>query len=355
MDLDIVMKRLDLHTYSIQFDGVQTALSKLLKETAYSSLFVLVDENTREHCLSLIKDTLPDNTKIIDIQSGEIHKTLDTCKIIWEALLNGGADRQSLLINLGGGVIGDMGGFCASTFMRGIRFVQIPTTLLSQVDASVGSKLGVDFQQVKNIIGLFQDPIAVLIDPTFLKTLPSAELRSGYAEVIKHALIYDAELWAQLQSIDQVATVGKWDALIYRSVQIKQEIVEQDRKEKSLRKILNFGHTIGHAIESYFLTTDTPLLHGEAIAWGMYAECILSQQLLGLSDQDVQSAHRYLEKIYADKKPVKWDTDALLKYMRQDKKNVNQKISFSLLDRLGHGVPDQFVEEEMLVSLFEGF
>ncbi len=346
------MKKFDLHTYQIYFDGVQSSLSSLLAETSYSSLFVLVDENTRQHCLPLIRQLLPSDTKYIDISSGELYKTLSTCQDIWSAMLKQGADRQSLMINLGGGVIGDMGGFCASTFMRGMRFIQIPTTLLSQVDASVGSKLGVDFQGLKNIIGLFNDPIAVLIDAAFLKTLPTSELRSGYAEVIKHALIYDADLWQELQAIKNVQNVDSWDQIINRSIEIKKEIVAQDRKESSLRKILNFGHTIGHAIESYFLESENPLLHGEAIAWGMYLEGILSTDNMTLSTSDLAQMKNVIQEIYGDKYPPHFDADALIEYMRRDKKNVDQKISFSLLNRIGHCVPDQFISEVKLRELF---
>jgi len=346
------MKKFDLHTYQICFDGVQSSLSKLLDETSYSSLLVLVDENTRQHCLPLIQDVLPLDTKYINIVSGELNKNLNSCQDIWSLMLMQGADRHSLVINLGGGVIGDMGGFCASTFMRGMRFIQIPTTLLSQVDASVGSKLGVDFHGVKNIIGLFNDPIAVLIDSTFLNSLPAAELRSGYAEVLKHALIYDAELWSKLQGIKNTQEVAFWDQIIHRSIEIKKEVVEQDRKENSLRKILNFGHTIGHAIESYFLETKTPLLHGEAIAWGMYLEGLLSTQYTGLSTSDLEKMRIVIQQIYGDTYPPHFDADALIKYMRQDKKNVEGKISFSLLDRIGHCVPDQFVSEDRLRELF---
>jgi len=347
------MKKFELHTYQIYFEDIQSSLSKLLEETSYSSIFVLVDENTRQHCLHLIQDLLPPKTGYEIIASGEINKNLNTCQHIWANMLRLGVDRQSLMINLGGGVIGDMGGFCASTFMRGIRFIQIPTTLLSQVDASVGSKLGIDFQGVKNIIGLFNDPIAVLIDSSFLNTLPISELRSGYAEVIKHALIYDTELWKKLQAIKNVQEVKSWDQIIHRSVEIKKEIVEQDRKETSLRKILNFGHTIGHALESYFLETDTPLLHGEAIAWGMYFEGLLSTDILTLSTSDLEQIKNVIQQIYGDKYPPHFDADALIQYMRQDKKNVDQKISFSLLDQIGLCVPDQFIGESRLRKFLE--
>ena len=185
------MRKIDINSYAVIFDTAAIQLQNLIGELDYSNLFVLVDENTLTHCLPIINDVLPEQTKFIQIKSGEAYKNLSTCELIWQSLLEQGADRQSILINLGGGVIGDMGGFCASTFMRGIRFIQVPTTLLAMVDASVGSKLGVDFQGAKNMVGLFQDPEAVIIDPVFLDTLPQPELRSGFAEVVKHALIRD--------------------------------------------------------------------------------------------------------------------------------------------------------------------
>jgi len=202
------MKKINLHSYTIFFEAAASCLHSLLSELSYTSLFVLVDENTKRDCLPKLSTVLPEDTKYIEIQSGELQKNIQTCQHIWQSLLEQGADRHSILINLGGGVIGDMGGFSAATYMRGIRFVQVPTTLLSQVDASVGSKLGVDFQQAKNMVGLFQDPFAVIIDPDFLKTLPLEELRSGYAEVIKHALIKDDSLWSQLLEINSANQAG---------------------------------------------------------------------------------------------------------------------------------------------------
>jgi len=345
------MKDINLHTYTIHFDDVEAQLAALLERTDFSTIFVLTDENTRAYCLPYLLTTLPEDTYYINIQSGEVNKNIETCQIIWQSLLEQGADRLSLLINLGGGVIGDMGGFCASTYMRGIRFVQIPTTLLSQVDASVGSKLGIDFQQVKNIIGLFNDPLAVLIDPVFLTTLSRAELRSGFAETIKHALIYDADLWTGIQQITDVNAVADWADIIYRSVQIKRAVVQADRKEQGVRKILNFGHTIGHALESHFLTTDTPLLHGEAIAWGMYAEAHISHQQGSLDKNALDDIQAYLTKVYSDCRPSLWPLQSLLEYMRKDKKNKNQRISFSLLDGIGTCTPDQFMDEDLLSGM----
>ena len=347
------MKKIEFQNYTIQFGEVANALRDMLSELSYSSIFILMDENTQAHCLSLLPPSINKEAKHIIISSGELNKNISTCESIWKQLLDQGADRQSVLINLGGGVIGDMGGFCASTFMRGIRFIQVPTTLLAQVDASVGSKLGVDFMQVKNIIGLFQNPIAVLIDATFLATLPDEQLRSGYAEVIKHALIKDNDLWKKLLEIGDLTQVSNWDDIIFRSVQIKQEVVEQDPLEKGLRKVLNFGHTIGHALESHFLDSSDPLLHGEAVAWGMYAEAALSEKHHDLSGAQLSQIQNYIYKIYSDKKPSSWPLDALLFFMRKDKKNVEQKISFSLLSEIGICTPDHFVEESNIEKVLQ--
>ncbi|MCZ2102743.1 MAG: 3-dehydroquinate synthase, partial [Chitinophagales bacterium] len=248
-----------------------SALKQKIQATSWSKIFVLVDENTEKYCLFHLLEQMDLPIHVIKIPSGEQHKNLNTCQLVWQNLMAKGADRLSLLINLGGGVIGDLGGFCAGTYMRGIRFIQIPTTLLSQVDASVGGKLGVDFMERKNMIGLFGNPEAVFIFTDFLKTLPERELKSGYAEMLKHALIADKDAWNRLSKTD-VATINDWESTIYESVMIKQSIIQEDPLEAGKRKILNFGHTVGHAIESYWISREKPLLHGEAIAIGMVAE-----------------------------------------------------------------------------------
>ena len=261
---------IQLQDYSIHIGDLSKPLLDYFKANQISKIFVIVDENTKMHCLPLLSfEGMPDY-QLISIQAGEHHKNITTCNEIWEKLISADADRQSIVLNLGGGVIGDMGGFCAATFKRGIRFLQIPTTLLSQVDASVGGKLGIDFKEVKNAVGLFQNPEAVIIQPNFLQTLSYRELRSGFAEVIKHALIEDENQWKKLQNTVDLKAID-FQELIHHSVLIKKLIVEEDPFELGIRKKLNFGHTIGHAIESFYLNSDDPLLHGEAIAWGMVA------------------------------------------------------------------------------------
>jgi 3-dehydroquinate synthase len=269
------MKPIESISYSVFFKNSLQELSAFLNQKKYSKVFVLVDSNTEIQCLPALQNALGSiEFDLIEVTPGEENKNIDFCIGIWRMLLDFGADRNSIMINLGGGVITDMGGFAASTFKRGIDFVQVPTTLLSQVDASVGGKTGVDMNNVKNIIGTFTQPKAVYIHTPFLKTLSDRELRSGYAEVIKHGLIYDASLFKKLKGI---APQELNDEIIYRSIEIKNEVVMKDPFEKGLRKILNYGHTIGHAVESYSLKQDkSPLLHGEAIAIGFICEAYLS-------------------------------------------------------------------------------
>jgi len=255
------------------------------------------------------------------------------------------ADRKALIINLGGGVIGDMGGFCAGTFKRGIRFIQIPTTLLSQVDASVGGKLGIDFMQVKNSIGMFNNPEAVMIQTRFLQTLTYRELRSGFAEVIKHALIEDANQWEAIKNIKDLKSVD-WEKWIAQSVMIKKRIVEEDPFEHGVRKKLNFGHPIGHAIESYFLNTEQRLLHGEAIAWGMVAEAYLSINQSGLSLSDFDSIFDYLSNLYELKAIPENSMEELLKVMKNDKKNSFGKINFTTLKSPGNSLVNQEISSQ---------
>lgn len=243
-------------------------------------------------------------------------------------------DRKALMINLGGGVIGDMGGFCASIYKRGIRFINCPTTLLSQVDASVGGKLGIDFNGLKNHLGVFNEPETVIIAQEFLKTLPHAELRSGYAEIIKHGLIRDKAYFQKLQA--QNWESQDWESLVRHSVGIKKAVVEADPKENGLRKILNFGHTIGHAFESYFLDTQNHLLHGEAIALGMIAEGFLSFEKIGFSFEEFEEMSQFLLQVYGKVDFSLHELDPILDLCTQDKKNEGSVILFSLLESIGN-------------------
>lgn len=336
-----------LDNYNIYIGSVAEGLHRVLADTDYSSIGVIVDEHTEEHCLPLIEQHLPDHM-LIQIDSGERNKGIATCAHIWGQMIDMALDRNALIINLGGGVIGDMGGFCARTYKRGVDFLQIPSTLLSQVDASVGGKLGIDLEGVKNIVGLFHDPIGVLIDPTFLKTLPAKELRSGYAEIVKHGLIADAQLWNDTKVYDPSGT--DWTTIVDRSVAIKERVVQLDQKEGGLRKILNFGHTIGHAIETFYLDGRKHLLHGEAIAIGMICESYLSHLITGIPMEEVNQIKSHLLTIYERQDIDDLDIDRLFAYMENDKKNVGGRISFSLLDKVGSCIWDQHCDRDMILQ-----
>ncbi len=322
---------------------LDAAVSAFLQGSTYSHTAIIVDENTEEHCLTKVKNILPD-ASLIKIPSGEVNKTLATCSSIWQQMTDLAMDRKGLIINLGGGVIGDMGGFCASTYKRGIDFIQIPTTLLSQVDASVGGKLGVDFNAFKNHIGVFCNPQAVFIHTPFIETLDVREVRSGFAEIIKHCLIWDKAKWEEL--ITQPFEVHNWNDLVPHSIEVKKKVVTEDPTEQGLRKILNFGHTIGHAIESYFLTKNKPLPHGFAVAWGIVAETYISYRMQ-LIPKEVRDEIYYIVSEYFPKVSLV-DFDYLLSVMRNDKKNKNGVINFTLLSSVGSCEIDQKVEESLI-------
>lgn len=344
------MQILELENYNIYVgNDTWTVLNDQVRDGKYAKIVVIVDTNTNEHCLPLFDENVDFEYQIIQIEAGEIHKNIDTCQFIWSEMMSHQLSRSGLVINLGGGVIGDMGGFCASTFKRGLDFIQMPTTLLSQVDASIGGKLGIDFLQVKNSIGVFKNPKAVYANFDFLKTLSPREIRSGFAEIVKHSLIKDKEQWKELIKIQDLTTID-WANYLVPSLKIKQEIVEIDPFEKGLRKALNFGHTIGHAVESYFLETENPLLHGEAIAVGMICESYLSNRLIGLSDEELEEIQSFLIRIYGKVDLPKDAFDEMLHIMRQDKKNIGNQINFTLLEAAGEGVVNQTATIEQIVD-----
>ncbi|MBB6610893.1 3-dehydroquinate synthase [Pontibacter sp. Tf4] len=319
--------------------GALKELGELLRNRAFSKVAVLVDENTLHHCYPLVKPHLPAHD-LIQIQSGEAHKTLQTCEHIWQRMTDLNLDRWSVLVNLGGGVIGDMGGFCAAVFKRGLYFVQVPTTLLAQVDASVGGKTGIDFHGLKNHIGVYKEPVGVFIDPGFLQTLPQREIKSGYAEIIKHWLIADGEMFLAQRHIGLFTE--NWEELIRHSVDIKAAVVEADPLEAGYRKILNFGHTIGHAVESYLLQKPgRELLHGEAIAIGMLCETYLSVKKELLSKEALDKIETFLVSVYEKVVFTEEDIQAMSHLALQDKKNTGATINCTLLEAIGRAVYDQ--------------
>lgn len=341
-------------SYAIHFNQrAYDALNEHLSATAYSKIFILVDENTKRDCLgNFKKHTLGDfDFMILEIESGESKKTIHTCTQLWEALSEGDADRKSLLINLGGGVITDLGGFVASTFKRGIAFINVPTTLLAMVDASVGGKTGVDLGPLKNQVGVINQPEMVLIISDFLKTLDQRQLQSGFAEMLKHGLIRSAAYWDALKMI---GSFTKMDHLIYDSVTIKNEVVLQDPTEQHLRKILNFGHTLGHAVESHFLESKSrkTLLHGEAIAIGMILEGFLSKELTGLSEIELIDIKTTFLDRYPKTEFSEADIAAILSLLRFDKKNSHGHINFVLLETIGVPVIDVKVPHALFDRAF---
>jgi len=319
---------------TVKIAPISESLATFFAQNEYSHIAILVDEFTNKYCLPIIEDLLPSNFTKILIKSGEHHKNLATCERVWDRMTNANMDRHSLLVNLGGGVIGDLGGFCASTYKRGIDFIQIPTTLLAQVDASVGGKLGIDFHGLKNHIGVFQLPKAVLIDPKFIDTLSIQQKKSGFAEIIKHCLIRDEQEWNVIrqQSFEELDL----SKLIAHSVAIKEAVVLEDPKEAGLRKILNFGHTLGHAIETYLLDKGKrKILHGEAIAIGMIVEAFISHQRDLISLQELEEIESYLFENYGRVKLHPEEISKIIALTAQDKKNKGKEIRFSLLTGIG--------------------
>jgi 3-dehydroquinate synthase len=329
------MDTIESSGHNIYFDTRLAPLAELLEKGTYSNIFVFADRNTAESCLPVFREMLNDFSgfDLIETDPGEENKNIDFCIGIWKTLLDFEADRKCLMINLGGGVITDMGGFVASTYKRGIDFINIPTTLLSQVDASVGGKTGIDIDNVKNMVGTFTLPQAVFIEAEFLKTVPKRELLSGFAEMIKHGLIADNNYYQELKSANYQHVTT---AAIHRSVEIKNAVVTEDPLEKGMRKILNFGHTIGHAVESYSLSKDKkPLTHGEAIAIGMICEAWLSHKNSTLSTEELGEIRSYISSIYPAYKIKEKSFDQLSALMQSDKKNEHGNVLFSLLQGIG--------------------
>lgn len=322
----------NMHKQPILYGGIAELLNNFLSSRSFTKIFVLVDENTAKYCLPLLPSF---EYKSISILSGEKNKNLATCQGIWQELLAAKADRKSLLINLGGGVICDMGGFAASCFKRGLAFVHIPTTLLAMVDATIGGKTGIDFEGQKNMLGLFSNAEAIFIDEYFLKTLDQRQLNSGRAEMIKHGFI------ANKKHLETCLTNHKISLeLIKESVLIKEKIVASDPFEKGPRKTLNFGHTLGHALESLYLQEDKSLLHGEAIAQGMIWALKLSQQYADLDAGLAQTYILKLEKLYKPRDYKQLDWQKLLDLAVNDKKNEADKLLFCLMKALGEFVYD---------------
>jgi 3-dehydroquinate synthase len=319
----------------------------------YSKIFILADSNTYRECLPILLDFCPflRSAKLIKVQAGENSKSFAAVEQIAGEMLAAGADRKSLLLNLGGGMITDLGGFVAATYMRGIDFVQLPTTLLAQVDASLGGKTGINLRGMKNIIGVFAEPIMVLAITIFLRTLPPRERISGLAEMIKHAIIAGGQHWADVRQIGSSAMPD--EDLIRDSIAVKAKIVAEDPREKGLRKVLNLGHTVGHAVESLSMQTDEyPLLHGEAVAIGIHYEARLAHRLGYLSADDCKAIIDFLARFYRIPTYSSETVTKLLHFMQHDKKNEADKISFALPFAIGDVRHNIFVASDTIKSIF---
>ncbi len=354
-----LMHPIQANGYDIHFgEHGYEALNQLLRDGNFTTLFVLVDSNTNEHCLpyflSLVETELA--IEIIEFDAGEDVKNIDSCIEIWNVLTELGADRKSLILNVGGGVVTDMGGFAAATFKRGIPFVNVPTSLLAMVDASVGGKTGVDLGPLKNQIGVVATPVMVLIDTVFLDTLPQREMLAGLAEMLKHGLIADKSYWEKfldLKNLDSADLGG----LIYESIVIKNQIVLQDPGEQNVRKALNFGHTLGHAIESLFLENPDRglVLHGEAVAAGMLMESHLSMSMRLLSAEEYFQIRYVIKELYEDVPLDENDLERLIGFMAHDKKSEQGTPRFTLLRGIGQFEINQIADNERITNAIRSY
>lgn len=328
-------------------DNDFSQLNFFISELKPSQLFILVDENTHEYCLPILLGNLETQIpfEIIEIEAGEELKNIETATQLWEILSEFKADRKSLMINLGGGVITDMGGFVASTYKRGIPFINLPTTLLGMCDASIGGKTGIDHQFLKNIVGTFAHPEQIFVFPEFLKTLSFIELRSGFAEMLKHGLIADQKHWEDLISMEDLKTESIFP-FIKTSMTIKQTVVEKDFKEQNIRKTLNFGHTIGHAVESLFLQKGNLIPHGEAVALGMICETHLAFLEKIMSEETAHHIISNIRKFYPLIPIQDFSNEDLISLMKNDKKNSEGQINFSLVTEIGVCQFDYLCSEE---------
>ncbi|MDZ4668361.1 MAG: 3-dehydroquinate synthase [bacterium] len=346
------MKEIIQKDYEIFFGSeVLEKLAETLINKEYSKIFVLMDTNTQNYCWPILSPYLVNYITIV-IPAGEANKTLHYAESVWSKFQENFADRKAVLINLGGGVVSDLGGFCAATYKRGIDFINIPTTLLSMVDASIGGKLGVDFNAYKNVIGVFQHPKYIFINPEFLSTLAPEESRNGLAEVCKHALIEDKSLFEKLETL----AINDWEnarSLIFQSLKIKVSIVKKDPLEKDLRKTLNFGHTIGHAIETYSMLNDKmPLKHGEAIAIGIICEAFISKNIQGLSNSELSKISNYIMQRFPKYKG-NLPAATLIEIMKNDKKNHEGLINFTLLKKIGKAKININCHDELIEKSLE--
>jgi 3-dehydroquinate synthase len=344
------LKKIKLDDYEIVFDEELSFLSEFLNHKKYSEIVILADSNTAECCYPKLIQKLPflASAPLIVTPAGEANKNLSACEEIWAKMLQINADRKSVILNLGGGVIGDMGGFVAACYKRGIDFIQIPTTVLSQVDSSIGGKLGVDFRYGKNLIGVFKNPALVIMSTIWFDTLGQRQVVNGFAEIYKHALIQSPQQWEALSKDLTIPPITFYE-ILHDSLLVKKSVVEEDPFEKGWRKILNFGHTIGHAVEAYSLENDQePLLHGEAIAAGMLMEGYIGTITSGFSTDNLQQLEKVFLAQYGHYFIPKGIEDALWNSMKLDKKNSGAKVMSVVLKSIGEPDIDVEITQDLL-------
>lgn len=337
--------------------NLERDLVSAISECEHDRIFVLTDETTQQLCWPKIKNfkALKDCTPII-IKATDTHKNLDTLAEVWQALSNGGATRHSLMINLGGGMVTDLGGFAASTFKRGIDFINIPTTLLAMVDASVGGKTGINFGGLKNEIGVFSDSRFVIINTQFLDTLDHDNICSGYAEMLKHGLISDERTWAELVTFDlENPDLSQLQRMVAESIKVKERIVEADPHEHGIRKALNLGHTMGHAFESFAMRRGTPILHGYAVAYGLISELYMSARKTAFPTDRMHQTVRFIRENYGTFNITCDDYPTLIELMHHDKKNTSGIINFTLLGNVGDIRINQTANEEEIKEALDFF
>lgn len=321
--------------YNVEIGSIlEGSFSQLLqKKYADVRKVIIVDENTQKHCLDYVitQFEVLSNAEIIVIPPGETSKEMGVCMQVWESLSEYKINRNDVIINIGGGMITDLGGFIAALYKRGIDFINVPTSLLAMVDASVGGKTGIDLNGYKNQIGCFANPQLIVCDPIFLRTLPDEEFYAGKAEILKHGLIDSKVSWDQFK---EILPENLSEELLFKAVAVKNKIVLEDPKEKGNRKKLNLGHTIGHALEGYFLNT-SPKPHGYFVAWGLLTEADLAHKENVLNNKHFYEIEQVIKKNYS---PLKLEEEAyekIYQLMINDKKNEGSTINFNLIKGIG--------------------
>ena len=334
---------------------LESELVSALSECEHDKLFVLTDTTTLELCMPVLQNFYcMKEAHIITIPATDSHKDIDSLMMVWKGLQEGGASRHSCMINLGGGMVTDLGGFAASTFKRGINFINIPTTLLAMVDASVGGKTGINFGGLKNEVGVFNDSKFVILDTEFLKTLDAENICSGYAEMLKHGLISTEAMWEELVSFDlDKPDLKQLQRMVGDSVKVKERIVEQDPHEQGIRKALNLGHTVGHAFESLALAEGRPVLHGYAVAWGIVCELYLSYIKVGFPKEKMRQTIQFIKENYGGFAFNCKQYDQLYELMKHDKKNTAGVINFTLLKEVGDICLNQTADKDTIYEMFD--